>query len=283
MRRQGSVKALGTACAILAIMCGGIVLMAGGWPRASNPGNSPDASLLPTATAGAASPVAPSASPAATGLLACFGDEPGFEPDKLTSAPEDAEKANTPQAAALRALLATPAGQILPASGWRLVSESASQVMFLAARTGGSEMPFGSARFVLGSGGWVPISWGDCRLAALPPLGYGIANWTLDPAVTLTPATTDLHILVDELQCHGLSDAAGRIAVEARVSGASLVLTSFVRSLNGPQTCPGTPPTPYVVHLDQPLGNRTVLDGATWPMTERISDGKASPTGSEPS
>ena len=45
-----------------------------------------------------------------------------------------------------------------------------------------------------------------------------------------------------------------------------MVLVTFgVRPLPGDQECPGNPPTPVLVVLPGPLGDRQLLDGATLP------------------
>lgn len=45
-----------------------------------------------------------------------------------------------------------------------------------------------------------------------------------------------------------------------------LTVTYFVRPREGAQTCPGNPPTPVTLRLDEPLGPRELVDGARpWP------------------
>lgn len=35
----------------------------------------------------------------------------------------------------------------------------------------------------------------------------------------------------------------------------------------GAATCPGTPPFPYTLELDEPIGERALVDGAEYPPT----------------
>lgn len=104
-----------------------------------------------------------------------------------------------------------------------------------------------------------------CPLMAVPPAGYSAATWSLDPAYPYSAGTTELHILVTEWECHSFETAEGRIAKNVQYGDDAVIVTLAVRDLGGVQTCPGTPPTPYVVHLDQRVGGRDLLDGGVWP------------------
>jgi hypothetical protein len=80
------------------------------------------------------------------------------------------------------------------------------------------------------------------------------------------PASTELHILVWELACHDEYAATGRMSAPVVVMTASSVtITIGVRPLVGMHTCPGTPGTPAVVTLPEPLGSRQLLDGHAYP------------------
>jgi len=124
------------------------------------------------------------------------------------------------------------------------------------------------------------VSTDGCPMMAVPPAGYGAATWTLDPAVPYSATATEIHVLVDELGCHGFQTAEGRIAqnVEYRVD--AVIVTLAVRQPDGAQTCPGTPPTPYVMHVDQPVGARNLDDGGRWPAQTMARGGQpvVSPT-----
>jgi hypothetical protein len=227
-----------------------------------------------------------------TGLIGCFGQRPGFDPGALAG-PADAQTAETPQAAALRAVLLGDFG-MLPDTGWVLVSQSDTQAYFIhrgsTAADGSSEDTFdvrleaGSPNpGGLGADGWRVDGYGQCRqFLAVPPTGYGPASWTLDPAVPYSPGATDIHILVDEWACHGSGNAEGRIAWNVAYSDAVVVVSIAVRSLEGMQTCPGTAQTPFVVHLDRPVGVRELRDGGIWP-ARTVAAGGAVVTSPAPS
>jgi hypothetical protein len=220
---------------------------------------------------------------ALTGLVGCWGDSPGFLPSVLTSAPANAETADSAPAAALRALIAWDKSKMTPASGWMLVYESVSETMYLQGDTStsqffevtleaGSPGPNG-----VGADGWRFSTSGNCELMAVPPAGYGVATWALDPSVPYSADATDLHILVTELSCHGDTPADGRMKALVEYGDAGVVVTVFVVALQGAQTCPGTPATPYVVHLDRPSGGLSVSDGGPFPARTVLPARKSGP------
>jgi hypothetical protein len=260
-----------TAFAVVGVWALGLRSSGGPAAAATSP-----AATSPAATSpGATSPALPGGS----GLIGCWGRPPGFSPDLVSNPNPSAETVDGAPAAALRALLAMPYSG-MPASGWIVVSESSSQVMFLhpGAEPGQSvevTVAPGSTGLGLGAEGWSVGGYGSCRLSAIPPAGYGIATWTLDPSVPYTAGATDLHILVDEMACHGEQTATGRIAASVDYGTDTVVVTVSVRSLEGPQTCPAPPPTPYVLHLDQPVGARGLADGGVWPVQAIVVGGQA--------
>ena len=119
-----------------------------------------------------------------------------------------------------------------------------------------------------------------CPLMAVPPAGFGAATWTLDPSVPYSAGATEIHILVDEWGCHGSQTAEGRIGQNVQYRDDAVIVTLAVRQPGGPQTCPGTPPTPYVLHIDQPVGARNLDDGGRWPAQTMARGGQpvVSPT-----
>ena len=215
-----------------------------------------------------------------TGLIGCFGSPPGFAPDLLSAGTQSAEKAAGAPGSALRAFLA--GNPDLPASGWTMVSESGASVMYVAPV--GTEptnnfvevtlQPGTPGPGSLGADGWRTSGYGSCRLMAVAPAGYGPATWALDPATAYSPGATELHVLVDEMGCHGFETAEGRIAQSVDYRADAVVVTLAIMAREGAQTCPGTPPTPYVLHLTQPVGTRSMVDGTPWPATLIATGGR---------
>jgi hypothetical protein len=126
------------------------------------------------------------------------------------------------------------------------------------------------------------VSTDGCPMMAVPPAGYGAATWTLDPAVPYSATATEVHVLVEEWECHSFKTAEGRIAQNVQYRADAVIVTLAVRQPvgNGIETCPGTPPTPYVVQLDNAVGSRNLDDGGRWPAQTMARGGQpvVSPT-----
>ena len=208
-----------------------------------------------------------------TGLIGCFGMAPGFSSDALLSGSRSAETMAGAPASALRAFLA--GNPDTPASGWTMVPGSGTAVTYLAPVANDPVNDYVEVTFepgtpgpgAFGADGWRTSGYGSCRLMAVPPAGYSPATWALDPATPYVPGATDLHVLVDEMGCHGFQTAEGRIAQSVDYRADAVVVTLAVLAREGAQTCPGTPPTPYVLHLSEPVGTRNLTDGTPWPST----------------
>jgi hypothetical protein len=106
-----------------------------------------------------------------------------------------------------------------------------------------------------------------CQPAVVLPEGLGRANVTLDPAFgTPEPADSTLHLLVTEQACSSGEEPGDRLLEPQVIETATEVLVAFAVIVQlGPQECPGVLPTPVVVELAEPLGDRVVADGLTVP------------------
>lgn len=93
-----------------------------------------------------------------------------------------------------------------------------------------------------------------------------VAPWEPAPGAALTPDTTRIDVLVNERACASGTSAEGRIAPATVEYGPETVtITLAVIPVTGPAACPGNPDTPFTIELDEPLGDRTLLDGGTTP------------------
>jgi hypothetical protein len=96
------------------------------------------------------------------------------------------------------------------------------------------------------------------------PGATSTASWRIDGSVD--PAATEVPLMVNENACASGRTAEGRIEepdVDYRRD--AVVVTIRVRERSGDQDCPGNPDTPYVLRLDEPVGNRALLDGGQRP------------------
>lgn len=80
-------------------------------------------------------------------------------------------------------------------------------------------------------------------------------------------------MLVREMECAGGRSAEGRILdPEVSLGGEEVVITFRVSPRGGDQDCPDNPATPSIVELGEPLGERTLLDGAQHPPSAPDND-----------
>ncbi|GAA1981681.1 hypothetical protein GCM10009718_18430 [Isoptericola halotolerans] len=119
---------------------------------------------------------------------------------------------------------------------------------------------------------WMLTSANSCALRsgpAEPTDAYGQADLTLDPDHPLDPAATEIHLLVTERACNSGQDAEGRIVLDRLAATDDAIdLVIGVTLQEGNFTCPSNPPTPFVVELEAPLGDRVVRDAAVVPPRE---------------
>ena len=96
----------------------------------------------------------------------------------------------------------------------------------------------------------------------------GAARWALLPDAQIGPETAEFTALVTEVACASGQSSEGRIVgPDISYTGESVTITFAVRGI-GEANCPSNPPTPVVVTLEEPLGDRVLLDGGTDPARE---------------
>lgn len=77
------------------------------------------------------------------------------------------------------------------------------------------------------------------------------------------PGFTELQFLGYETTGAGGQRADDRISYEVEETATEVAIVVRIQPRGGDQTCQGNPPTPVVVSLVEPLGNRRLVDGAT--------------------
>ncbi|WP_129784760.1 hypothetical protein [Promicromonospora panici] len=124
-----------------------------------------------------------------------------------------------------------------------------------------------------GGEGWQLLRHGDCALR-YDLGGLGDAIVALDPDNPPDAASSQVHLLITEIECAGGKPADGRVTLERLAQLEDRVeLVIGVETPEGDQTCPSNPPTPFTVELDEPLGDRTLLDVAVYPERELAAKG----------
>jgi len=75
----------------------------------------------------------------------------------------------------------------------------------------------------------------------------------------------ELELMVHETACATGASAEGRIESAVEYSDDSIIVSISVRYRGGDQACPGNPDTSFRLVLDEPVGDRTILDARTSP------------------
>ncbi len=187
-----------------------------------------------------------------------------FEPAALTSPPIGPDD-DDPAVVALRRDRARHPGD---AGVYRLLARTDSEALFLETTQGDDGRDYLGAWTVEKKDGvWTLAGGGSCRLAAVFD-GKRADPWELDPAApTPGPDSKEIAILVHVQMCTSGKTSEGRIRPPHVTYGASTVEIAITTDPpTGDQTCPGSPPTPFVVQLDEALGQRTLLDAGREPV-----------------
>lgn len=112
--------------------------------------------------------------------------------------------------------------------------------------------------------GWALRAWTSCSFA-VP--GAGSATVTFDPDSPPDPTSAQVALLVTETRCNSGEDAEGRVEViELRETADTVEVVLAVRPRDaGAADCQSNPPTPFVLELEDPLGDRELLDASVIP------------------
>ena len=229
------------------------------------------AAALVLAGCGSSEVPSPSASPSGElpldpGVLGLScGDNNVFHPS-LLAVPGHAQNDPDPAAAALRAEITASTPELgLPRDGWVRVAQLADKVQFVApniARDG-----WVVVGVAMRNGRWELDLKGDCQPEVALPAGVSRAEWRLDAAFP-KPAAGDrqIHVLINERACASGQSPEGRVLPPIIApSQTAMTIAILVTNRPGGQDCPGNPDFALTIDLPEPLGGRTLLDGAVFP------------------
>lgn len=161
---------------------------------------------------------------------------------------------------------------------WTIASEGPAEVVLLRELADPEDLGAGDVRThermviaivdapnVPESPTWMMTALGTCAIAVDVP-GAGTASVTLDRDEPADPASVEVPLLVTETACNTGDDATGRVEVASLIETDAVVeVVIAVRPRGGDQACPSNPPTPFTLTLDQPLGDRVLLDASVVP------------------
>lgn len=197
---------------------------------------------------------------------ACYG--PPFDPVSVFSGSANAELGSTPGEVALNEAIHDPAlaDVGMARTGWRLVSESETQAVFVTGALSGL-FPWW-ALFKKEAAGWKWAGSGSCTphtvLHGLEASSWGISA----DQRRLTADTRRIRIVLTGGGCSsGMSaNPRARKPIFRKISKRRLLMTVLLEPLPpGAYTCQGVMNPPMEVTLPGPLGQRRLYDGGTYP------------------
>jgi len=185
--------------------------------------------------------------------------------------PPGAELADHPAAAAFREQLLDGQLPHLPASGgWQIVVLTHTNALFLLpAPQENEEFQYWDAEFEKRDGSWANVGSGQC---VVQPVFEDIegARWELAPGERPTADSRRFDVVVTAQDCSSGQSPEGRIVPAAAIYQETSIIVIFgVRPLPGAQTCQGAPPATVTLELEEPLGDRRLLDGSVFPAEQR--------------
>ena len=171
---------------------------------------------------------------------------------------------------ALQKLRQTMDGAMLPEDGWKVVSENGRTTTLLAPLRDS----FASATFEKRDQGWAPAGWGEC-VPRLVQEAKSVLRWAFtEESYPPDADATELDVLVTEVECSGGRDIEGliepRVTYGRRTIEVVLVAPGLSSGKNEVYTCMGTSPTEYTLELQEPVGEREVVDVSVYPAVEPV-------------
>ncbi|RYC14608.1 hypothetical protein [Nocardioides zhouii] len=205
-------------------------------------------------------------------LVSCGGD-PGWVPSAMVNGIEPAIPRSEIEAAldaiATEPKLSVETSRVLPQGGrtpWKLLAEDDDHLTIAL----GDWTFEGPARDAMTMSleregeGWKWTGHGNCWHLA-PVLDDG--TWVnLSSTKPLDTTSTTVTVDVTELACTGSRDPVPHLDEPSIVTTSHDVTVYWTsRPPQGAQECPGNPTVSQQLTLDEPLGDRVLLDGSRWP------------------
>lgn len=111
--------------------------------------------------------------------------------------------------------------------------------------------------------GWKATGWGDCKLSPWLPDGE---QWVKINGVSAGRDTREPTLQVNEMECTSGRDPRPYLRKPTILETGDRVTVSWTSAApKGVNNCIGSMPVPATVQLSEPLGDRVLYDGSSWP------------------
>jgi hypothetical protein len=198
--------------------------------------------------------------PAASELVGCGAGGRTFPRSALDSL-RDAPPPDGAMAEGMRSFLESGEGAFWPQEGWRVLSSTGDVTELVV--DADSQLWFQTLERRGGVWVWSGSSaTPDCPLRVPAPDGFNDVLWRLDPDHEAPgPSSTEVHVLVHETACASGEPVGDRlVGPQVEVTATEARLGFLAKAQEGDFNCPSNPETPITVPLEEPLGDRSLVD-----------------------
>lgn len=145
---------------------------------------------------------------------------------------------------------------------WSIASRTDSDLVLFGQQPTGDTVV---AQFDDRDGAWTPTGWGGCRIQVEAP-GLGPALVSSNPDALPSADDTELNLFITEQNCaSGMPPNDREVVVLVTETAEAVTIIALVAPVEGGAECPGNPLFPISVTLDEPLGERVLIDGHQFP------------------
>lgn len=196
-----------------------------------------------------------------------------FDPISAFSSPTGVERTNSPQVRAMKKFIGGVGDEeFVRRHDWRLLNQTPGIAEYASGRLGG-ELEYILVQKSRGHWHFSTYS-SNCEPASVRR-GVTAITWTLDPKQPqLSPRTRKISVYLGPGECNDGKSQNDRLQKpEFREQNGALLMALWLRPVSpGYHNCVGTIEPPVVIRLPEPLGNRRLLDGGTYPPSSGRED-----------
>jgi hypothetical protein len=207
-------------------------------------------------------------------LVSCGGRAPGWPPSAMVDGIEGetprAEIAAALDAVATEPKLSVETSRVLPQGGqtpWKLLTDDAEHLTIALGEwtLDGPTREAMTMSLEREGDGWKWTGHGSCWTLS-PLLDQGESWVQVGASVAVQGDATEIAVDVNETACTGARDPAPHLNEPVIVSTDESVTVYWTsKPPVGGANCPSNPTSSQVLVLDEPLGDRPLLDGSRWP------------------
>ena len=194
-------------------------------------------------------------------LIGCPGG-PWFPRSALDSQIDLASSGRDEIVEAITPFLEGEEGQFWPQEDWKILHAGDDAVILVHLEPPDS-LSFMTVTRTAGSWNWSGAqTGGPCPLVVQMAEGLNTVEWRVDPDESPSPDSVSIRLVLNERECVSGQEIGDRLVGPEIVYTEGQVLVSFAAEPppGDAFNCQGNPETPFALELDEPLGDRELID-----------------------